>query len=89
MPRVCWSWSAADRIVGEAARAQPWKVSDAPADYIDGVLKAIAWLCPANPAPGSKRKLGQNRSPADYAGVREGLGASPDAHDQALAHLMR
>ncbi|MET0949081.1 MAG: FMN-binding negative transcriptional regulator, partial [Pseudomonas sp.] len=36
-----------------------------------------------------KRKLGQNRSPADYAGVREGLGASPDAHDQALAHLMR
>ena len=73
----------------EGTRAQPWKVSDAPADYIDGMLKAIVGFALPIQRLEGKRKLGQNRSPADYAGVREGLGASPDAHDQALAHLMR
>lgn len=73
----------------EAARAQPWKVSDAPADYIDGMLKAIVGFALPIQRLEGKRKLGQNRSPADYAGVREGLGASPDPQDQALAHLMR
>ncbi|MCK1790047.1 FMN-binding negative transcriptional regulator [Pseudomonas violetae] len=73
----------------EGARAQPWKVSDAPADYIDGMLKAIVgFALPIQRLEGT-RKLGQHRSPADYAGVREGLGASPNAQDQALAHLMR
>ena len=73
----------------ESGRAQPWRVSDAPADYIDGMLKAIVGFALPIQRLEGKRKLGQNRSPADYAGVREGLGASPDAHDQALAHLMR
>jgi len=73
----------------EASRAQPWKVADAPADYISGMLKAIVgFALPIHRLEG-KRKLSQNRSAADIAGVREGLAASPDAHDQALAHLMR
>ena len=72
----------------ESGRAQPWKVSDAPADYIDGMLKAIVgFTLPIQRLEG-KRKLGQNRSSADVAGVREGLAASPDAQDRALAHLM-
>ena len=73
----------------EAGRAQPWKVADAPADYIDGMLKAIVGFALPIQRLEGKRKLSQNRNTADIAGVREGLAASPDAHDQALAHLMR
>ncbi|MGY2338066.1 FMN-binding negative transcriptional regulator [Pseudomonas sp. SDO5532_S415] len=73
----------------ESSRAQPWKVADAPADYIDGMLKAIVGFAVPIERLEGKRKLSQNRSTADIAGVREGLAASPDVHDQALAHLMR
>jgi transcriptional regulator len=73
----------------EASRAQPWKVADAPADYIEGMLKAIVGFALPIQRLEGKRKLSQNRNTADIAGVREGLAASPDAHDQALAHLMR
>ena len=72
----------------ESARAQPWAVADAPADYIDGMLKAIVgFALPIGRLEG-KRKLSQNRSAADIAGVREGLASSPDAQDQQLARLM-
>ena len=73
----------------ETGRAQPWKVSDAPADYIDGMLKAIVGFALPIERLIGKRKLSQNRSAADIAGVREGLAASPDINDQTLAHLMR
>ncbi|MBD9588124.1 FMN-binding negative transcriptional regulator [Pseudomonas sp. PDM03] len=73
----------------EAGRDQPWTVADAPADYIDGMLKAIVGFALPIQRLKGKRKLSQNRSTADIAGVREGLAASPDVHDQALAHLMR
>ena len=73
----------------EASRQQPWKVTDAPANYIDGMLKAIVGFALPIQRLEGKRKLSQNRSAADIAGVREGLAASPDVHDQALAHLMR
>ena len=73
----------------EAGRAQPWTVAEAPADYIDGMLKAIVGFALPIQRLEGKRKLSQNRSTADIAGVREGLAASPDVHDLALAHLMR
>jgi transcriptional regulator len=73
----------------EAGRTQPWSVADAPADYIDGMLKAIVgFAIPIDRLEG-KRKLSQNRSAADIAGVREGLAASPEVNDQTLAQLMR
>ena len=73
----------------EADRASPWKVADAPADYIDGMLKAIVGFALPIQRLQGKRKLSQNRNAADITGVREGLAASPDVHDQTLAHLMR
>lgn len=73
----------------EASRTSPWKVADAPTDYIDGMLKAIVGFALPIQRLEGKRKLSQNRNAADIAGVREGLSASPDVHDQALAHLMR
>lgn len=72
----------------ESARAQPWKIDDAPAEYIDSMLKAIVGFALPIQRLEGKRKLSQNRSPADVAGVRNGLAASPDPQDRALAHLI-
>ena len=72
----------------EAGRAQPWKVSDAPSNYIDGMLKAIVGFALPIERLIGKRKLSQNRSPADIAGVREGLAASADVRDQTLARFI-
>lgn len=72
----------------ERGRAKPWKVDDAPPHYIDGMLKAIVGFALPIQRLEGKRKLNQNRSTADIAGVREGLIASASPHDQALAHLM-
>ena len=72
----------------EEGRAQPWNVSDAPADYIDGMLKAIVGFALPIERLIGKRKLSQNRSAADIAGVREGLAASADVRDQTLARFI-
>ncbi len=73
----------------EAGRDKPWKVADAPAPYIDSMLKAIVGFALPIQRLEGKRKLSQNRSAADVAGVQQGLAASADSQDQALAQLMR
>lgn len=72
----------------ESGRAQPWRVSDAPADYIDGMLKAIVGFALPIERLVGKRKLSQSRSAADMAGVRDGLAASADVRDQTLARFI-
>ena len=72
----------------ESNRAQPWRVSDAPADYIEGMLKAIVGFALPIERLVGKRKLSQNRSAADIAGVREGLATSIDVRDQTLARFI-
>ena len=73
----------------EQGRSEPWKVTDAPADYIEGMLRAIVGIrLPIARLKGA-RKLSQNRSGQDVAGVREGLTASPDQLDKQLAAHMR
>ncbi|PVZ38778.1 FMN-binding negative transcriptional regulator [Pseudomonas sp. CC120222-01a] len=73
----------------EQGRSAPWKVADAPADYLDGMLRAIVGIrLPIARLQGA-RKLSQNRSAEDIAGVRDGLGASPDYLDNQLAAHMR
>ena len=72
----------------EADRSDPWSVSDAPADYIDSMLKAIVgFRLPITRLDG-KRKLSQNRNAADQAGVRSGLLANSNPQDHALALLI-
>ncbi|WP_409314233.1 FMN-binding negative transcriptional regulator [Pseudomonas putida] len=72
----------------EQGRSEPWKVTDAPADYIEGMLRAIVGIrLPIARLQGA-RKLSQNRSGQDIAGVREGLSASPDQLDNQLAAHM-
>jgi transcriptional regulator len=57
----------------EQLRASPWKVTDAPADYIDAMLKGIVGVEFTITRLEGKWKASQNRSDADRQGVGEGL----------------
>ena len=57
----------------ESQFATPWAVEDAPADYIESMLKAIVGVELQITAMQGKRKLSQNRSAADIAGTISGL----------------
>jgi transcriptional regulator len=69
----------------EAGRGTPWAVSDAPAEYIDGMLKGIVGVALTITRLQGKAKLSQNRPQADQARVIAGLRA--DGH-AALAEAM-
>jgi len=58
----------------EAPRTQPWAVTDAPADYIATMLRAIVGIELVLTALTGKWKVSQNRSAADREGVARGLG---------------
>jgi len=59
----------------EAARADPWAVSDAPADFIDGMLNGIVGFALPIKRLEGKWKMSQNRPAEDRAGVIAGLTA--------------
>jgi transcriptional regulator len=69
----------------EAGRAEPWAITDAPASYVDGLLRAIVGFELTIAKLEGKWKLSQNRDAADRAGVREGL--LGDGHED-LSRLM-
>ncbi len=64
----------------ESERDQPWSVDDAPADYIDRMLRGIVGVEFVVERVEGKAKLSQNRSEADRAGVIVGLGAEGAEH---------
>ena len=73
----------------EAARREPWQVTDAPAEYIETQLGAIIGLeMPVRRLVG-KWKTSQNRSAEDRAGVSDGLSREGDEAGQAMARLVR
>lgn len=57
----------------EAGRSRPWAVTDAPAGFVQGQLRAIVGVELVVTRVEAKAKLSQNRSPADVAGVEQGL----------------
>ena len=59
----------------ETPRAEPWAVSDAPADFIDGMLKGIVGFALPIARLEGKWKMSQNRPAEDRAGVAAGLTA--------------
>jgi transcriptional regulator len=72
----------------EAGREHPWAVSDAPPEYLDGQLRAIVGVELTVMSVEAKRKLSQNRSEQDRAGVVAGLRSEPGAGPAAIASLM-
>ena len=57
----------------EANEAQPWKMGDAPQDYLDTMLKAIVGLEIEITRLVGKRKLSQNKEVRDIRGAGEAL----------------
>ena len=73
----------------ETERPAPWKVTDAPADFVDKQVGAIIGLeIPIDRLIG-KWKVSQNRSPQDRAGVADGLLREARPSSSAMADLVR
>lgn len=74
--------------IHEQKRAEPWAVSDAPADFIAAQLRGIVGVrIPVSRFEG-KRKMSQNRPEQDRLRVAAGLAASENAQDRAVAPLI-
>lgn len=72
----------------EARRAEPWKITDAPTDYIEKMLSAIVGIeIPVTKLVG-KWKASQNRSLVDREGVIRGLSEIADADAAMMANLV-
>jgi transcriptional regulator len=63
----------------EAAEPKPWKMGDAPADYLDAMLKMIVGIEVEITRLEGKRKLGQNREARDVEGAVSALRERGDA----------
>jgi transcriptional regulator len=72
----------------ERPRAEPWAVTDAPEAFVRAQLRGIVGLRLPIARIEGKRKMSQNRSAADRAGVAAGLAASDRASDRAAAALI-
>jgi transcriptional regulator len=73
----------------EASQPKPWKMGDAPKDYVDTMLKAIVGVQIDITRLVGKNKLSQNREARDIRGAAEALksrGSSPIG-DEMLAQV--
>ena len=75
--------------VGENSTAPVWSVDDAPATFLTKQLRAIVGIEIVAGHIEGKRKLSQNRSDVDQAGVVQGLERSDTTAARALAEAMR
>ncbi len=74
--------------IDDPADSRVWEVTDAPTSFIDAQLRAIVGVRLEITSVVAKRKLSQNRPPADRAGVRAGLARSEGAGARATAEAM-
>ncbi len=71
----------------EASFDAPWRVGDAPADFIDRQVRAIVGISVEVRSIEGKAKLSQNRPDVDHDAVRAALGAG-SLGDQQVARRM-
>ncbi len=95
--RIEW-FDDRDRLLGlvrdlsvfhERDRAEPWAIEDAPAAYIEAMLRGIVGVELHAERIEAKQKLSQNKSGADYHGVADGLQQEEGAASREVADLMR
>ena len=72
----------------EGARADPWSVSDAPADFIAAQLKGITGFTLPIARLDAKSKMSQNKTPEDQQGVIQGLKKEGGAAEAVVAKIM-
>jgi len=69
----------------ERNEAKPWMLSDAPASYIDVMLRGIVGFRFTITRLEGKWKMSQNRDAKDRDGVAKGLGQRGDGDDLEMA----
>jgi len=86
-----WLRAFVERLTNrhEAGRADPWKITDAPRDYVETMLGAIVGIEMPLARLVGKWKVSQNRPAADRAGVVEGLRRQGGEAAAAMAELVR
>jgi transcriptional regulator len=72
----------------EAGFPEPWRVSDAPADYIEKMLAAVVGIEIVMTRLVGKWKTSQNQPPRNRAGVAQGLRAAGGANAADMAALV-
>ncbi|MDQ1079663.1 FMN-binding negative transcriptional regulator [Pseudoroseomonas cervicalis] len=72
----------------EASQPRPWAVSDAPEAFIRAHMRGIVGLRLPIARLEGKRKLSQNRSAEDRAGVAAGLAEGPTEAAREMARLI-
>lgn len=72
----------------ESERVEPWTIGDAPRAYLDALKRGIVGVELHAERVEAKRKLSQNKTGADFAGVMHGLAVSADPLAQEVAQLM-
>jgi transcriptional regulator len=72
----------------ERASATPWRVADAPTEFIERNLRNIVGFEIRVATLGGKWKVSQNRTPEERAAVVEELRACGDAASLAMAELI-
>ena|SRR3990167_1905816 len=72
----------------ESGQAQPWSLDEAPADYLDAMLRAIVGFELPIARIAGKRKLSQNQPADNRAGVRAALATRAAPNEQEMARLM-
>lgn len=72
----------------EAAKAAPWKVSDAPENYIEPLLRAIVGIEILITKISGKWKVSQNQPQANRTGVIEGLREIADDNASVMAAMI-
>lgn len=73
----------------ERRQARPWRVEDAPPDFVAGLQRAIIGIELEITRLEGKWKMSQNRSAADIDGVVRGLAASPDPVERRVAEIVQ
>jgi transcriptional regulator len=73
----------------EASREDRWRLTDAPEDYVNGMLEGIVGLELPIARMEGKWKLSQNRTEADRLGAIAGLAADGGPVEHTVAELMR
>jgi len=73
----------------EGTRAKPWKVSDAPEEYIASQLKGIVGVVMHITRLEGKAKLSQNKSKADQEGVIAGAALENPAMAEAMRKVSK
>lgn len=72
----------------ERFQPRPWQVREAPVDFVYSQLRGIVGIALTIESLLGKRKMSQNRAPADRDGAIAGLANSADPRDQAAAAAM-